>query len=372
MDRPFRSSWVSLGRVIERSRARHLWRFQPLAPRLVRKPRRPSGTGALRLGGPLVGRVLRLDLLAADRGDGVVGGDRRLAHADRDQGDLPGIAGDVARRVDAGKVRLAARRVDLDLPLALELESPVGDRAQVRVKAEQRDQGVALDLLGLAALGVLDRDRADVPVTVNGADLVGGQDSDPAIRLELLRLVHRRLERSELVPAMHEGDRMLGRVLESQRPVERTVAAADDDTRAVAEDVLLADEVVQPLALPGVDVLDAELPRLERSVAGRDDQRAAQVRPPLVRRDREQLLAVLAQALERLNLLAEQDLRLVLEPLLRAELDERLTLDLRMAGDVVDVLLRIDRRDLAADLLEAFDDANRGIAMPRVIRGREP
>src|SRR5919201_1164704 len=281
MDRPFRSSWVSLGRVIERSRARHLWRFQPLAPRLVRKPRRPSGTGALRLGGPLVGRVLRLDLLAADRGDGVVGGDRRLAHADRDQGDLPGIAGDVARRVDAGKVRLAARRVDLDLPLALELESPVGDRAQVRVKAEQRDQGVALDLLGLAALGVLDRDRADVPVTVNGADLVGGQDSDPAIRLELLRLVHR---------------------------------------------------------------------RLERSVAGRDDQRAAQVRPPLVRRDREQLLAVLAQTLERLTLLAEQDLRLVLEPLLRAELDESLSLDLRMAGDVVDVLLRIDRRDLAADL----------------------
>ena len=37
--------------------------------------------------------------------------------------------------------------------------------------------------------------------------------------------------------------------------------------------------------------------------------------------DREQLLAVLAQALERLHLLAEVDLRAVLQALLGAELD---------------------------------------------------
>src|SRR2546423_4005967 len=60
----------------------------------------------------LVGRVLRLDLLAADLGDRVVGGDRRLAHADRDQRDLAGIARGVARGVDARQVRLARGRVD--------------------------------------------------------------------------------------------------------------------------------------------------------------------------------------------------------------------------------------------------------------------
>ena len=55
----------------------------------------------------LLGRVLRLHLLAADAGDAVVRGDRRLREADRDQRDLALVAGDVAGRVDAGQVRLA-------------------------------------------------------------------------------------------------------------------------------------------------------------------------------------------------------------------------------------------------------------------------
>src|SRR5256885_17062993 len=99
-----------------------------------------------------VGGVLGLDLLASDRGEGVVCGDRGLAHADRDQGDLARVAGDVARRVDAGDVRLAGHRFDPDLALALELEAPIGDRAEVRVEAEQRDQRLTRDLLALAGL----------------------------------------------------------------------------------------------------------------------------------------------------------------------------------------------------------------------------
>src|SRR5689334_17733793 len=49
----------------------------------------------------LVGRVLRLDLLAADLRHGVVGRYRGLAHADRDERDLARVAGDVAGGVDA-------------------------------------------------------------------------------------------------------------------------------------------------------------------------------------------------------------------------------------------------------------------------------
>src|SRR6266480_1545885 len=313
--------------------------------------------------------VLGLDLFPADRGDGVVGGDRGLAHADRDQRDLAGIPGDVAGGVDPRQVRLAARRVDLDLTLTLEIEAPVGDRAEMRVKAEQRDQRIALDLLDLAALRVLDRDSADVAVAVHLAHLVRGEDLDPALGLELLGLVHRGLERSEVVAPVDERDRVPGRVLEAERPVERAVAAAYDHTRSVAENILLAHEVVEALALPDIDVVDPELARLESPVAGGDDQRPAEEGAALVRRDRQQLLAVLAQALERLHFLAQPHIGAVLEPLLGAEVDERLPLDLRVAGDVEDVLLRIHRSDLAADLLEALDDPNGGVAVARVVRG---
>ena len=42
-----------------------------------------------------------------------------------------------------------------------------------------------------------------------------------------------------------------------------------------------------------------------------------------------------------------------------------------MPGDVVHVLLRIGRRDLPAELLEALDDANRPVAVACVVGGSE-
>src|ERR671925_60502 len=123
------------------------------------------------LGQGSVRRVLRLDLLAADLRDRVVRRDRSLAHADRDQRDLAGIARDVPGGEDPRQVRLARRRVDLDLPLPLELEPPLGDGAEVRVEAEQRDQRVALDVQVLVSRDVLDRHRGDLPVAVDLAHL---------------------------------------------------------------------------------------------------------------------------------------------------------------------------------------------------------
>src|SRR5207245_638614 len=117
--------------------------------------------------------------------------------------------------------------------------------------------------------------------------------------------VHRGLEGPELVPPVDERDRRAGGVLQAQRPVESGIAAADDHAGLVAEDVLLAHEVVQALALPRVDPLDAELPGLEGAVTGGDDERARQIRATLVRRQREDLLAVLVDALEGLRLLPE-------------------------------------------------------------------
>ena len=74
----------------------------------------------------------------------------------------------------------------------------------------------------------------------------------------------------------------------------------------------------------------------------------------------------------RLHLLAQAHLGAVLEALLGAELDEPRAEDLRMAGDVVDVLLGVDRRDLAAELLQALDDPDGRVPVAGVVRGREP
>jgi hypothetical protein len=58
--------------------------------------------------------------------------------------------------------------------------------------------------------------------------------------------------------------------------------------------------------------------------------------------------------------------------LLDAEVDELLAEDLRVPGDVVDVLLRVGRRDLAPELLEALDDAHGRVAVAGVVGGGEP
>src|SRR5690348_14963754 len=84
----------------------------------ARPPRDPRGG--------LLGRVLRLSLLAADARHGVVRRQRRLREADRDERDLAVEARHVAGGVHAGQVRLAAL-VHPYLALVRELEAPVGD-----------------------------------------------------------------------------------------------------------------------------------------------------------------------------------------------------------------------------------------------------
>ena len=104
---------------------------------------------------------------------------------------------------------------------------------------------------------------------------------------------------------------------------------------------------------------------------GRDDHGAREVRAAAVGGDRPQLLAVGLDALERLDGLSQQRLRAVLQPLLDHAVDVLLAVDLREARDVEDVLLGIDGRDLAAELLEALDDAAARLAVAGVVGGGE-
>src|SRR5439155_15943904 len=142
-------------------------------------------------------------------------------HADRDQRDLARIAGDVPRRIDPGQIRRHRRRIDLQLPLALELDSPLRDRAEMGMEPEQRDQSLALDLLHLAGDRVLNRYARDRPVAMHLAHLAGSEDLDAPLRLERTGFIDRRLERPELVPPMNEHDRRARGVLETEGPVER-------------------------------------------------------------------------------------------------------------------------------------------------------
>ena len=98
---------------------------------------------------------------------------------------------------------------------------------------------------------------------------------------------------------------------------------------------------------------------------------AGQVGVALVGREREQLLAVLTHPLERFCFLAEADVGAVLETLLGAHVHELLAEDLQ-SGDVVDVLLRIRRRDLATDLLQRLDDPDGAVPVAEVVRRGEP
>ena len=128
---------------------------------------------------------------------------------------------------------------------------------------------------------------------------------------------------------------------------------------------------METAAAPLLQALDRERARLERAVAGGDDDGAREVGPARIGRDRPQLLALALDALERLDSLAQQRLGAVLQPLLDHAVDVLLAADLREAGDVEDVLLGVDGGDLPAELLEALDDAAARLAMAGVVGGGE-
>ena len=222
-----------------------------------------------------------------------------------DEGDLALVPGHVAGRVDARDRRLHRRSGSTRIcRLPWKLEAPVGDRAEVGVEAEERDERVALDLEGLAGGRVLERHGLDGAVAAHArAPRAGLQmrtspcSSSSRASLTEVSSARKRSRRWTSVIGLSR------RVLQAERPVEGGVAAADDDAGLVAEDVLAPDEVVEALALPGVDVLDLELARLEGAVAGGDDQRARREGLALVRGEDEDLLAVGADPLEVLDLL---------------------------------------------------------------------
>src|SRR5215211_2703676 len=84
----------------------------------------------------------------------VVHGDASLARSGRDELEFAGIAGNVARGVDARHIG-RHHLIDFDIRL-ISVESPLLDRAKVRVKAEQGYDGVDIEGFLLLRLTVED------------------------------------------------------------------------------------------------------------------------------------------------------------------------------------------------------------------------
>src|SRR5690606_38001796 len=100
--------------------------------------------------------------LGVDDVDGVVDGDGGHAEARGDELELGLVRDDVSRGVDTGDVGLH-RGADLDAVL-LELDAPAGDGPEVRLEADERENGVDLEGELLVRAVVEDGDGANAVV----------------------------------------------------------------------------------------------------------------------------------------------------------------------------------------------------------------
>jgi hypothetical protein len=304
--------------------------------------------------------------------------DRRLAEARRDELELPRVRGDVARRVDPGPPGLHLR-VHHDLVL-LEREPPLGERAEVADEAEHREHDVGRDVARGLRLDVLEDHVAEAVAVGMHADvgqLVEREQRGAPGGHRGVELAHGGPVRAEPVAAVHQRH-VLGAPDELRAPVERRVAAADDHHPLAPVVVGVRDHVVDAAPVPPLGDGLRQPARAEGADARRDDD-GARRELAVARLEHEVPRALGARPVAVADDLAQPGDRAVQ---VRGEAPPRLLLHqapheilrqhLRVAGDVEDVLLRVERRELAAELRQGVDDLRRRAAHAGVERGEQP
>ena len=143
--------------------------------------------------------------------------------------------------------------------------------------------------------------------------------------------------------------------MQIEHPIERGIAAADDDDAPVPELLDLAHGVEDASALVGADVGNRRFLRLERAAAGRDDDHLRLERGPGVRANSKFGAFGCSQNLQRFHHLAEVKSWMERLDLQHEVVDQPLCGHHREAGNVVDRLLRIEFGALAADLGQNVD-----------------
>jgi len=207
----------------------------------------------------------------------------------------------------------------------------------------------------LAVVALERGDLADLQVHVTGRD-------------QSAHLVDAVGRAAEVVAPVHERQ-ALGKRLEIERPVERTVATADDQQVLAAESVHLAHGVVHRLVFVGLDAVDRRPLRLERA-ATRGDHHAFALEGLVAVADDAELR--LAQLLDLQHHLAEMEGRMKRLDLLHQSLGEPVAGDHRDAGNVVDRLLRIEFGALAADLVEDVDQVRLDVEQAELEHREQP
>jgi hypothetical protein len=144
----------------------------------------------------------------------------------------------------------------------------------------------------------------------------------------------------------------LGNRMQIERPVERGIAAADDQDILVAELLHLAHGVKHGGAFIGLDARHRRALGLERAAARGDHHHLALEHLAGVGGDAK---AGVADLLDRLHHLVEMEGRMERLDLLQQRLRQAMAGDEGDAGNVVDRLFRVELGALAADLVEDID-----------------
>ena len=174
-----------------------------------------------------------------------------------------------------------------------------------------------------------------------------------------------------LVAAVHQRD-AVGDRLEVQRPVERAVAATDDQDVAAPEHLHLAHGVEDGRALIGLDAGDRRFLGLERAAAGRDDHALGLEHGAGVGGQAEARSLGRADRLERLDHLVEVEGRAEGLDLLDQVVDQTLAGDDRKTRNVVDRLFGIKLGALPADLGQDVDEMGLDVEQPELEHRKQP
>src|SRR6185312_1648863 len=277
--------------------------------------------------------------------------ERSFMEAGENQLFLSGVGIDVADGEDAGDARLETLRVHFER-FALELEPPLGDRSELRMQSEKREQLIRRERVheAIAALhmdpgegAAFDDQRLRQPFDVAHAP---GCD-------ELAHPRDTRRGGAEFGAPVHEREARRLRS-ERERPVERGVSAAEDHEPFAVQRARVAHAVVNRCALERLAALEPDAPRLERTDAARNHHGSSGQRRAGARAQ-EKAAVFLSRELG--HLLTEVQRRVERLDLLQQPVDQLLAAADRQRRNVVDGLVRIELGALAAGMRQRIDDA---------------